>query len=79
MIQKGSFTIPPALHIVCAIILFEEGKLQSTVITGSESKPIEWRNDATVTFLPGDSLIESEGEGFKVFYFSYYQEASEGK
>jgi hypothetical protein len=79
MIQEGSFTIPPSLHIVGAIILFEEGKLQSTIITRSESKLIEWRNDATVTFLPGDSRIESKGEGFKVFYFSYYQEAKKGE
>ena len=73
MISKGSFAISPTLRAICAVILFEEGELKSTIITKSERKIIGWRHN-TLTFLPGDSLIESEGEGFKVFYFSYYQQ-----
>ena len=79
MIQAGSFTIRRPLHTVCAIILFEEGELQSTVITASERKLIRWENNAMVTFLPGDSVIESEGKGCKVLYSLNYEGTSQEK
>jgi hypothetical protein len=46
-------------------MFFNEGKLVSTLMTELESKLVEWRNDAMVTFLPGDSRMGSEVDWFK--------------